>query len=409
MSSRNRAKTGANEMAETHELRWVLVPPHDQPADDGVADRQVGAHLAVEVERPHRRRASRRLSRSIRSSTSAARTPRSGTRRGRSPWTGRRAGPAPGSCIGHRLDDHDRAPAGSQAGRPRPTCAPDHLDGTAGVPDVDEARCPRRRSAAGVRGSSMARCARITTIGVEGLEQPAVPIALVGPAGRALSPGSGCRASHGQFGATATDNLSFRCSRQLQQHRQVHAGVAVAHDQQVRAASLDDRAGRGVGRGALREGRPLVLLHAAPVELVRDRVRRTDRDPAATVTEPDAVSSALTVGQHEQAEDDAGRQPGRDHRHPPGLEPAGLSDGQLEQLVAQRRQSGRDEDRDQRRWPAGRLEAAGGDDDHRPVPQVGAVGDPAEVHERPAVDSAPSNDSLCGPPPGRRSARRWTR
>src|SRR4051812_25261766 len=77
----------------------------------------------------------------------------------------------------------------------------------------------------------------------------------------------------------------------------------------------------------------------------------------------------------------AGRGAGGDEGAAVGVEGAGQADGVFEELEAERGEGGGDEDGEGDGGQGGGVEGAGEDQDHGPVPQVGAVGDLAEVDD----------------------------
>ena len=163
--------------------------------------------------------------------------------------------------------------------------------------------------------------------------------------------------------------------------------MAVAHEEDVLAGAVDERAVTGRAPDAVGRLRYRGVRRVAEVELqARDRsahdlcadrgrgaVRRTGREDR---------------GHQQQCGDEARGEPDDDDDARPRVERQGAAHGVLEHLEAERGETRRD----QRGEHDGRgrvdVEQLGDDQDHGPVPEVGPVRDLAEIDERVAREQS---------------------
>ncbi len=176
----------------------------------------------------------------------------------------------------------------------------------------------------------------------------------------------------------------------LGEHGEHRAGHAVADDEDVRAATVDDRAPVRAGVLAApvwpeRDAAQIIGHCVANSVVVEHRggdggpVRRSGRRHATRMSR-----RRHDVRHDGQRQDDARGEAGHDDDRVETVGDARDADRLLDERVAQRRERGGEErgDRERRHGRDPVVREQHREHDDRPVPEVGAVGDPPEVDDR---------------------------
>ena len=178
--------------------------------------------------------------------------------------------------------------------------------------------------------------------------------------------------------------------RERGEGRDPHARVAVAHQHHTKSTCGHDSALLHRLAEAVRERGNVVLRHT-PVEKGRPR-----RRPSAVRQRGDCRRSRIEDGGHrDDPAHEAHREPERDDRSLEPVERAGGADRVLDEMEAERGEGSRDRARDREQRERREAAAVPGDHDDRPMPEVNAVGDTAEIGERPGRQHLFDGAAMC--------------